>query len=113
MCGTASAARGKFINHVFTSSIPGQAPKRFAFADGEVGALYTIGRDRATGQVTPVLLIVATFPPSAQHDGVHDFGIDYLEQPVATAEEAARLLAQFDREQAALFRRSCRPAAGV
>lgn len=105
MCAT----RAEFIDRLFTSSIVGQIAKRFLFADGEVGALYTVGRDPATGKATPVLLVVATFPPSPQQGGLHDFGIDYLEQPVATVEEAARLLAQFDHQQAELFRRSCRP----
>ena len=103
-----SAARGAFIDQVLTSSFAGEVAKRFAFADGEVGALYTMGRDRASGQACPVVLYVATFPPTPQQGGRHDFGIDFLEQPVSSAGEAAQLLAQFGRTQAELFRTSCR-----
>lgn len=103
--------RAEFIDRVLTSSFPGQVAKRFSFPDGEVGALYTMGRKPTGGQVTPVILYVATFPPS-QQQGVHDFGIDYFEQPVATPEEAHYLLAQFEHEQARQFRAGCRPQAG-
>jgi|GEM_PF-3093514 len=100
--------RADFINGVFTSRIPGEVAKRFAFTDGEVGALYTLGPDPVSGQSRPVLLYIATFPPSSRHGGYHDFGVDYNEQPVATAGEAHQLLAQFGAKEAALFRASCR-----
>ncbi|RZL08316.1 MAG: hypothetical protein EOO62_15530 [Hymenobacter sp.] len=102
------AARADFITRVLTSSFAGEVAKRFPFADGEVGVLYTMGRDRATGQACPVLLYVATFPPSPQQGGRHDFGIDFREQPVGSAEEAARVMAQFQRAEAQAFRASCR-----
>lgn len=104
-----SAARAAFIDQVLTSSFAGEVAKRFAFADGEVGVLYTMGRDRASGQPCPVVLYVATFPPSSQRGGHHDFGIDFREQPVASAAEAAQLIARFQRPQAQQFRLSCRP----
>lgn len=104
-----NATRAAFIDRVLTSSFPGEVTKRFAFADGEVGALYTTGRHPASGTACPVVLYVATFPPSFPHEGLHDFGIDYAEQPVTTAEEAAYLLAHFGREQAEQFRAQCRP----
>lgn len=61
-----SLTRAEFINGVFTSRLPGQLAKRFSFADGEVGVLYTIGRDPVSGQSCPVVLYIATFPPSAR-----------------------------------------------
>lgn len=103
-----SATRADFINQVLTSSFPGEMAKRFLFADGEVGALYTMGQDPASGNACPVVLYVATFPPTPQQGGRHDFGIDFLEQPVRSAEEAAYVLAQFQRAEAQLFRASCR-----
>jgi hypothetical protein len=102
-------SRADFINSVFTSRIPGEVATRFSFVDGEVGALYTLGRDPISGESRQVVLYIATFPPSSQHGGRHDFGIDYSEQPVATSAEAQQVLAQFGPEQAALFRASCRP----
>lgn len=105
--------RDEFIDRVLTSSIPGEVAKRFAFADGEVGVLHTTGRNPATGQACSLILYVATFPPSSPREGVRDFGLDYFQQPVATAEEAAQVLAHFGREQAEQFRRNCRPLPGV
>lgn len=101
--------RAQVIEGVLTSSFPGEVAKRFVFADGEVGVLYTQGRDPVSGTTRPVLLYVATFPPYSLHGGHHDFGIDYAEQPVASTTEAHQLLAQFGPEQAATFRASCRP----
>ena len=103
-----SATRADFINQVLTSSFPGETAKRFSFADGEVGALYTMGQDRVSGNICPVILYVATFAPSFQQGGRHDFGLDFLEQPVSSAEEAAHVLAHFQRADAQLFRASCR-----
>lgn len=103
-----SAARTRFINEVFISQFAGQVAKRFAFADGEAGALYTLGRDPISGKSCPVMLYIATFPPSSRHGGYKDFGIDYVEQPVATLAEANRLLAAFGQAEAAQFRASCR-----
>jgi hypothetical protein len=100
--------RATFIDRVLTSHFPGEIAKRYQFADGEVAALYTLGRKALTGLAEPVVLFVATFPPDRTQAGVHDFGIDYVEQPVASAEEARELLAQFDQPQAALFRGRCR-----
>jgi hypothetical protein len=104
-----TAARVDFINRVLTSSFPGEEAKRFAFADGEVGVLYTMGQDRVSGRACPVVLYIATFPPVPQQGGRHDFGIDFLEQPVGSAEEAAGIMAQFRWPEAQLFRASCRP----
>ena len=101
--------RAAFLDGVFTSRFPHEVAKRFAFADGEVGALYTLGRDPASGKSCPVILLVATFPPSSPHGGLRDFGIDYLEKPVASPAEAQQLLAQFGPAEAAQFRASCRP----
>ena len=104
----ALAARADFIDRVLTSSFPGEVAKRFTFVDGEVGVLYTMGRDRASGRACPVVLYVATFPPSPQQDGRHDFGLDFWEQPVSSSAEAARVMAQFKQAEAQLFRTSCR-----
>ena len=101
--------RAEFINLILTSQFPGQVAKRFAFADGEVAALYTLGRPANTRQTQPVVLFVATFPPDLTQAGFHNFGIDYFEQPVASADEAQELLDQFDQTQATLFRTKCRP----
>lgn len=103
-----SAARADFVDRVLTSSFPGEVAKRFAFADGEVGVLYTMGWNRASGQACPVVLCIATFPLSPQQGGRHDFGIDFREQPVGSAAEAAQLMARFRRAEAQLFRASCR-----
>jgi hypothetical protein len=103
-----SPTRAEFLDGVFTSCFAGQVATRFVFDDGEVGALYTMGTDPASGQPCPVLLYIATFPPSTPRPGVRDFGVDYWQQPVATAAEAAELLACFDRAAAAHFRASCR-----
>jgi len=101
--------RAAFLDRIFTSRFPHEVAKRFTFADGEVGALYTLGYDAASGESRPVLLFVATFPPSSPHKGLRDFGIDYLEKPVASPAEARHLLAQFGPAEAAQFRASCRP----
>jgi len=101
--------RAAFLDGVLTSRFPHEVAKRFAFADGEVGALYTLGLDPASGKPCPVILFVATFPPSSPHGGLRDFGIDYLEKPVASPAEAQYLLAQFGPVEAAQFRASCRP----
>lgn len=106
-----SPTRAEFIDQVLTSRLPGETAKRFSFPMGEVGALYTLGYDTVARVMRPVVLLVATFPPSSQHGGFHDFGIDYRELPVANAEEAAQLLAQFEQVEAAQFRARCRPAA--
>ena len=106
--GELNAARSAFIDQVLTSRFPGEVAKRFAFADGEVGVLYTMWRDQASGLACPVVLYVATFPPSPQQGGRHDFGIDFWEQPVGSAAEAAQLLDQFRRPEAQVFRLSCR-----
>lgn len=106
---TSSPTRTEFLDSVFTSSFAGQVATRFRFADGEVGALYTLGRDPASGQPCPVVLYVATFPPSQPQPGLHDFGIDYWQQPVTSGEEAHQLLAAFSPAAAARFRASCRP----
>lgn len=103
-----SAARADFIDKVLTSSFPGEVAKRFAFTDGEVGVLYTMGQDATSGRACPVVLYVATFPPSPQQGGHHDFGIDFVEQPVGSAAEAAQLIASFQRTEAQLFRARCR-----
>jgi hypothetical protein len=105
-----SLPRPTFIDSVLTSSFPGQVAKRFLFADGEVAALYTLSRKVAANLAKPVVLLVATFPSRLTQPGVHDFGIDYVEVPVASAEEAQSLLAQLDETQAALFRAKCRAA---
>ncbi len=109
---TSNLTRAAFIDRVLTSHFPGEVAKRFLFADGEVAALYTLSRKKPVGLAQPVVLFVATFPPDLTQVGVHDFGIEYCEQPVASANEASDLLAQFDQPQAALFRTRCR-AAGV
>lgn len=108
MCTTVPS-RADFISQVLTSSFADQQAKRFAFADGEVGAVYTLSRKLPAAVAPPVVLLVAVFPPGYSADGVHDFGIDYYEQPVSGAEQAAQLLASFDQTQAAAFRRRCRP----
>lgn len=100
--------RAAFIDRILTSRLPGEVAKRFRFADGEVAALYTLGQKARNGVAQPVVLFVATFPPARPEPGVHDFGLDYCEQPVASADEAHDLLAQFDQPQAALFRARCR-----
>lgn len=100
--------RAAFIDRVLTSRLPGEVAKRFLFTDGEVAALYTLGRQSPAGSAQPVVLFVATFPPVLTQTGVHDFGIDYCERPVASAAEANALLAQFDQTQAAIFRAKCR-----
>lgn len=105
----ATTPRATFIDRVLTSSFAGQVARRFLFADGEVAALYTLSRKAMPGVAQPVVLFVATFPPQLTQDGVHDFGIDYIEQPVASTQEAQDLLRQFDHEQAVRFRTSCRP----
>jgi hypothetical protein len=102
--------RATFIDRVLTSHLPGEVAKRFRFADGEVAALYTLGRKTLAGLAQPIVLFVATFPPDLTQAGMHDFGIDYVEQPVASADEAYDLLAQFDETQASLFRANCRAA---
>lgn len=100
--------RAEFLNHILTSSFAGQQAKRFQFADGEVGAVYT-QRDAVTaGAPQAVILLVATFPPVFTEAGFHDFGIDYVERPVASAAEAQEWLAHFTRQQAEQFRASCR-----
>lgn len=104
----ADLPRLTFLDRVLTSSIPGQVAKRFLFADGEVAALYTLSRKAPTSLAQPVILVVATFPPTLAQPGLHDFGLDYAEAPVASAAEASDLLAQFDQAQAALFRAKCR-----
>ena len=101
--------RAAFLKRVLTSRFPNEVAKRFAFADGEVGALYTLGYDSASGKSRPVLLFVATFPPSSPYEGFRDFGIDYLEKPVDSPAEAQRLLEQFGPAEAEQFRASCRP----
>lgn len=101
--------RAAFLDGILTSHFPHEKAKRFAFADGEVGALYTLGRDPVSGESCPVILFVATFPSSYPHEGLRDFGIDYLEKPVASPDEARHLLAQFGPAEAAQFRASCRP----
>lgn len=103
-----SLTRAEFIDRVLTSSIAGQKAKRYQFADGEVAAVYTLSRKTSPGTVQPVILYVATFPPALTDAGFHDFGIDHYEQPVTSTEEALALLAQFDQQQAAQFRASCR-----
>ncbi|MGI4864049.1 MAG: hypothetical protein ACRYFZ_08995 [Janthinobacterium lividum] len=103
----APLSRAAFIDRVLTSRLPGEVAKRFPFADGEVAAVYTLGRPTAAGLAQPVVLFVATFPPALPQVGVHDFGIDYCEQPVASPSEAQDLLTQFDQVQAARFRASC------
>lgn len=100
--------RAAFIDRVLTSRLPGEVAKRFPFTDGEVAALYTLGCPAPAGLEQPVVLFVATFPPVLTPTGVHDFGIDYCEQPVTSAAEARALLAQFDQTQATLFRATCR-----
>ena len=105
-----SPTRAQFIDQVLTSSFAGETAKRFAFVDGEVGAVYTRSRRASHGLGQPVILLVATFPPLLTSGGLHDFGIDYYEYPVASAQEATALLAQFDQHQAELFRASCRAA---
>lgn len=102
--------RPSFIDRVLTSSFPGQVAKRFLFPDGEVGAVYTLSRKAPAGVTQPVILVIATFPPAQLQPGVHDFGIDYAEQPVTSIDEARDLLAHFDHAQAALFRATCRAA---
>lgn len=102
--------RAEFLDQVLTSSFPGEVAKRFAFADGEVGAVYTLSRKTTTGPARPVILVVATFPPVWTRAGVHDFGIDSYEHPVTSAQEAMALLTQFDQQQAEAFRVSCRVA---
>jgi hypothetical protein len=92
--------RATFIDRVLTSHLPGEVAKRFRFADAEVAALYTLGRKTLAGLAQPIVLFVATFPPDLTQAGMHDFGIDYVEQPVAPTEEAHDLLAQFDEMQA-------------
>lgn len=109
LMSTPPTTRAAFIDQVLTSSFPDQRAKRFAFPDGEVAALYTMGRDPTSGHPCPVVLYLATFPPSAAHAGFHDFGLDFREQPVASEAEAHRLLAQFEQAQAASFRAACRP----
>jgi hypothetical protein len=99
-----------FIDRILTSCFPGQVAKRFAFVDGEVAAVYTLSRKVPADLAQPVILVVATFPPTLAQPGVHDFGIDYAELPVASAQEAQNLLGQFDEMQAALFRAKCRAA---
>ena len=106
----AGPTRSTFIDRVLTSSFPGQVAKRFQFADGEVAALYTLSRKVPASLAQPVMLVVATFPPTRAQPGLHDFGLDYAELPVASAAEASDLLAQFDHGQAALFRAKCRAA---
>lgn len=108
----ATPARAAFIDRVLTSHFPGEVAKRFRFADGEVAALYTLSRKAPLDVAQPVLLVVATFPPALIQPGVHDFGLDYAEQPVASLAEARELLAQFDQAQAARFRASCRARKG-
>lgn len=103
----ASLSRAAFIDRVLTSRLPGEVAKRFPFTDGEVAAVYTLGRQTPAGSAQPVVLFVATFPPALPQAGVHDFGIDYWEQPVASPSEAWDLLTQFDQAQAARFRASC------
>jgi len=98
-----------FIDRVLMSSFAGQVAKRFRFAEGEVAAVYTLSRKAAPGVAQPVVLFVATFPPQLTPAGVHDFGIDYVEQPVASIQEAQDLLGQFDYAQAVRFRATCRP----
>lgn len=103
-----SPTRAEFLDQILTSSFAGQKAKRFQFADGEVGAVYTQSHYLAAGAPQPVILLVATFPPVLTDVGFHDFGIDYLERPVASAAEAQELLAHFSRQQAEQFRASCR-----
>lgn len=104
----AAPTRAAFIDRVLTSRLPGEVAKRFQFADGEAAAVYTLGRNAPMSPAQPVVLFVATFPPTLPQAGVHDFGLDYCEQAVASAAEAHNLLAQFDQAQAAQFRASCR-----
>lgn len=99
-----------FIDRVLTSSFPEQVAKRFLFADGEVAALYTLSRKLPARLAQPVVLVVATFPAARPQPGLHDFGIDYVELPVASAAEARELLTHFDRSQAELFRAKCQLA---
>lgn len=103
----ASPTPPAFIDRVLTSSFPGQVAKRFAFADGEVAALYTLSRKLPAHLAQAVILLVATFPPQLTRPGLHDFGIDYAEVAVSSLAEAHELLAQFDRSQAAQFRANC------
>lgn len=95
--------RAKFLDQILASHLPSQVAKRYTFPDGEAAAVYTLSERTAR----PVLLYVASFAPTIE-PGVHDFGIDYYEHPVASAEEAAQRLAEFTQEQAAQFRTSCR-----
>lgn len=106
----ASLPRPTFIDRILVSSFPGEVAKRFLFADGEVAALYTLSRKVVASLAKPVILLIATFPQRLTQPGLHDFGIDYVEFPVASADEAQQLLAQLDETQAALFRAKCRAA---
>ena len=100
------SARSAFLTRVLTSAFPHAPAKRFAFADGEVGAVYTLGRDPRSQRPVPVVLFVASFPP-VTHGATHHYGLVFSEQPVADAAEAAALLAQFTRPAAARYRASC------
>lgn len=109
MSSASLPAPATFLDKVLVSRFPQEVAKRFVFPDGEVGALYTLGHDAVSSESRPVILIVATFPPSSPQEGLRDFGIDYLQKPVASPEEARHLLDQFGPAEAAQFRASCRP----
>lgn len=102
----ADSSRADFLTRVLTSSFPNTFAKRFQFEDGEVGAVYTMGLDPQSRLPHPVILFVASFPPSYRGT-THHFGIVFTEKPVANASEAAGLLAQFNQLEAASYRASC------
>lgn len=106
----ANLSRAEFLDQVLTSRFAGETAKRILFDDGEVGAVYTLSRKPPLSPPRPIILVIVTFPPALMQHGVHNFGLDYYERPVASAAEAHELLAQFDRRQAAQLRASCRVA---
>lgn len=104
----ADSSRADFLTRVLTSSFPNTTAKRFQFEDGEVGAVYTMGFDQQSKLPHPVVLFVASFPPSYQGT-THHFGLVFTEKSVADAGEAASLLEQFTQPEAASYRASCLP----
>ncbi len=102
----ADSSRTDFLTRVLTSSFPNTFAKRFQFADGEVGAVYTMGLDPRSKLPHPVVLYVASFPP-AYHGTTHHFGLVYSEKPVDNAHEAEVLLAEFTNLEATRYRASC------
>ena len=100
------SSRTDFLTRVLTSCFPNTPAKRFQFADGEVGAVYTMGLDPHSKLPHPVVLYVASFPPSYQGTTRH-FGLVFSEQLVASAREAASLIEQFTQLEAARYRASC------